>query len=94
MTERDNLHVLLAGYKSSVKLTKHNAQKIIPNIVMSKIKELKTSRNCLFVNKNIVTNKTSIAEIFNNFLVNVDSNVTSKIAKVEKPCGKYLKKEF
>ena len=94
MTERDNFQVLLAGYKSSVKLTKHNAQKIIPNIVMSKIKELKTSRNSLFVNRNIVTNKTSIAEIFNNFLVNVDSNVTSKIAIVEKPCGKYLKKEF
>ena len=94
MTERDNFQVLLAGYKSSVKLTKHNAQKIIPNIVMSKIKELKTSRNSLFVNRNIVTNKTSIAEIFNNFLVNVYSNVTSKIAKVEKPCGKHLKKEF
>ena len=52
----------------------------------------KTSPNSLFVHRNIIVNKTSIAETFNNFFVNVGSNFASKIPKAKNPFGKYLKK--
>ena len=44
------------------------------------------------VNGNIVTNKTCIAEIFNDFFVNVGSNLTSRIPKGKRPFKTYLRK--
>ena len=44
------------------------------------------------VNGNIVTNKTCIAEIFNDFFVNVGSNLASRIPKGKRPFKTYLRK--
>ena len=52
------------------------------------------SPNSLFVDSNIIMNKTSIAKTFSNFIVNVGSNLPSKIPKVNNPFCKYLKKEL
>ena len=46
----------------------------------------------MFVQRNIIVNKASIAETFNNFFVNVGSNFASKIPKAKNPFGKYLNK--
>ena len=54
----------------------------------------KTSPNSLFVDTNIIANKTSVAETFNNFLVNVGSNLPSKIPKAKNTFCKYLKKRI
>ena len=53
-----------------------------------------TCPSYLLVDRNIIANKTSIAETFNNFFVNVDSNLAFKIPKAKNPFGKYLKKVF
>ena len=39
-----------------------------------------------------MANEASIAETFNNFFVNFDSNLASKIPKAKNLFGKYLKK--
>ena len=48
--------------------------------------------NMLFVNGNVNTNKNRIAEIFNDFLVKVGSNLSSKIPKGKRPFNTYLRK--
>ena len=48
----------------------------------------------MFVYRNIIANKTSTAETFNNFFVNVGSNLASKMPKARNSFNKYLKKEF
>ena len=53
-----------------------------------------TSPNSLFVDRNIIADKTSIAKTFNNFFVNVGSNLESKIPKAKNPFDKYLKKRI
>ena len=42
-----------------------------------------TYPNSLFVNRYIITNITSIIETFDNFFVNVGSNLASKIPKMK-----------
>ena len=44
------------------------------------------------VNGNVITNKNCIAEIFNNFFVNVGSNLASRIPKGKRPFKTYLRK--
>ena len=65
----------------------------IKSVVTLKSKA-KTFPNSLFVDSDIIANKTSITETFNNFFVNVDSNLASKIPKAKNPFCKYLKKEL
>ena len=60
----------------------------IKSIVTLKSKD-KTTPNSLMVNGNVIINKNCIAEIFNDFFVNVGSNLSSKITK-----GKRLFKTF
>ena len=50
----------------------------IKSIVTLKSKD-KTAPNLLIVNGNVIINKSYIAEIFNDFFVNVGSNLASKI---------------
>ena len=50
----------------------------IKSIVKLKSKD-KTAPNLLIVNGNVIINKSYIAEIFNDFFVNVGSNLASKI---------------
>ena len=64
----------------------------IKSIVTLKSKD-KTTPNSLMVNGNVVTNKNCIAEIFNNFFVNVGSNLASKIPKGKRPFLNIFKKE-
>ena len=52
----------------------------IKSIVTLKSKD-KTIPNWLMVNGNVIINKNCIAEIFNDSLVNVGSNLASKIPK-------------
>ena len=54
----------------------------------------KTSPNSLFADSNIIVNKTSIAETFNTFFVNVGSNLAFKIPKAKNPLCKYLQKRI
>ena len=63
----------------------------IKSVVTLKYKA-KTSPNSLFVDSNIIANETSIAETFNNFFLNVGSNLASKIPKAKNPFCKYIKK--
>ena len=50
----------------------------IKSIVTLESKD-KTAPNLLIVNGNVIINKSYIAEIFNDFFVNVGSNLASKI---------------
>ena len=63
----------------------------IKSIVALKSKD-KTTPNLLMVNGNVIINKNCIAEIFNDFFVNVGSNLASKIPKEERPFKTYLRK--
>ena len=51
-----------------------------------------TSPNSLFENRNIIANKTSMAQTFNNFFVNVGSNLASKRPKARNLFGRNLQK--
>ena len=44
------------------------------------------------VNGNVITNKNSIAEIFNDFFINVCSNLASRIPKGKRSFKTYLEK--
>ena len=46
------------------------------------------------VNGNVITNKNCIAEIFNDFFVNVCSNLASRIPKGKRSFKTYLKKSI
>ena len=46
------------------------------------------------VNGNVITNKNCIAEIFNDFFVNVGSNLTSRIPEGKGPFKTYLRKSL
>ena len=46
------------------------------------------------VNGNVITNKNCIAEIFNDFFVNVCSNLASRIPKGKRSFKTYLKNSF
>ena len=65
----------------------------IKSVVTLKFKD-KKSPNSLFADSNIIVNKSSIAQTFSNFFVNVSLNIASKIPKAKSPLCKYLKKEF
>ena len=62
----------------------------IKSIVTLKAKA-KTSPISLTLNGVTITNKKSIVETFNNFFVNIGSNLASKILKEKYPFNKYLK---
>ena len=64
------------------RLFKFYCQETKPVVVILKPKA-RTSPNSLFVKRNIITNKTSIAETFNNSFVNVGSSLGSKIPKAK-----------
>ena len=60
----------------------------IKSIVTLKSKN-KTTPNSLIVNRNVITYKNCIAEIFNDFFVNVGSNLASNVPK-EKDLLKHI----
>ena len=62
----------------------------IKSIVVVKSKD-KTTPNLLMVNGNVIINKNCIAEIFNDFFVNVGSNLASKIPKGKRPFKTYIR---
>ena len=65
----------------------------IKSIAALKSKD-KTTPNSLMVNGNVITNKKCIAEIFNNFFVNVGSNHASRIPKGKRPFKIFLRKSI
>ena len=70
-------------YQNSFQKHSKNVKKSwygIKLIVILKSKD-KTTPNLLMVNANVITKKNSIAEIFNDFFVNVGSNLASRIPK-------------
>ena len=63
----------------------------IKSIVTLKSKD-KTTSNSLMVNRSVIINKNCIAEIFNDFFVNVGSSLASVIPKGKRPFRIYLRK--
>ena len=63
----------------------------IKSVVTLKSKDKATS-NLLMVNGNVITNKSCIAEIFDDFFVNVGSSLASRIPKGKRPFKTYLRK--
>ena len=63
----------------------------IKSMVALKSKD-KTTPNSLMVNGDVITNKNCIAGIFNDFFVNVGSNLLSRIPKGKRHFKTYLRK--
>ena len=81
-------------YQNYFRKHSKNAKKTwdgIKSMVALKSKD-KTTPNSLMVNGNVITNKNCIAEIFNNFFVNVGSNLSSRIPKGKRHFKTYLRK--
>ena len=81
-------------YQNYFRKHSKNAKKTwygIKSMVALKSKD-KTTPNSLMVNGNVITNKNCIAEIFNDFFVNVGSNLSSRIPKGKRHFKTYLRK--
>ena len=83
-------------YDSYFKRHTHDIKKVwngIKSIVTLKSKS-KTSPKSLNIDGNCITNEKIIAENFNNFFVEIGSNLASKIPKAKKPFNVYLKNKL
>ena len=79
-------------YKNARNAVIFKVKRILPDLFSKAFKKPGMATNSLMVNGNVTTNKNFIAEIVNDFFVDVGSILASRIPQGKRPFKTYLRK--